>query len=548
VKPYYFSANAILNTYSPPIQAEELQYVNLNNWIHYKGRLIAKWKWDSWQSNLSTPGVPQSFGVVRSTLTDSGDLYLYTDTKIFRLLSTGDSFGTTAIINFANPVSQPFYSVEWGAKSYFCRDRFYLFWASRTAANLVVQSDIVGSGRYDDGSIVYFTGGRFLIEADRHLLLGHTYERVLASNQGYVNPSEVHPRRIRWSDLEDPEDWEVTSGSEAGYFDLPYSARYITGISYLNNRIFIFCPREIWEGYYIGLAAGIYQFRQSYPGVGNVYPHALITTQNNAFFIGNTNIYQIQNGGLKEIGDPIFEFFKEDFKYFNQYVEVRGYHLPTYNLVFWTYTNNSDNQVAICYNYREGKWSKADMEDLGALFAPDVKFRTFTTIDEYDTINLDQSPWTTVAIDGDWQYNVVEEVALMADTSGNIFELDATKFASKDDSAQTCTLETHDFFFGSSMDMEELDELKLVCTRVGSPDLTLSIGTRNNQDESLTWTDLDIDNIRSNDIMFGLRSVTASKYIRIKIVVNNTDTDYISELYGFEFTLVSGEENVKISQ
>ena len=361
-------------------------------------------------------------------------------------------------------------------------------------------------------------------------------------------------RRLQWSDVGNPEDFEITSGKEGDLFDLESGNLEVTGLFNHRGYLTIFSRTSIWRAQYIGYPR-IYRFEPVYTDFGNVYHQAAIGAKELVFFIGEDNFYVLDGFSPRPIGDAIWNYWKTESVNTTD-DEVIAFHDSFENEIMWKFIRRGQSDVPegdyrgaehfwlLVYNYKEGRWSTRTADGMNVLYNNQYPLRGFQPIDTFHSgwdgegaytapVGIDDEPWDTRTIDGDWQYFDFPQQALVG-RAGEVAEYQKGGFTDFNEAPITATFQSQEFFFGSFMDSEELSEVKLVYQKMGNPLVELSVGVRDNQDEEITWYGPYVEKAISTDgegrfiISTGIRS----KLFTFKVDITNSTDNYVTEING----------------
>lgn len=367
-----------------------------------------------------------------------------------------------------------------------------------------------------------------------------------------TSADQFYSRRVQWSDLYNPEDFEVVRGKEADFFDLESGNLEVTGLFNHRGYMTIFSRNSIWRASYLGYPK-IFQFEPIYSDFGNIYHKAALSVKEVIYFIGDDNFYALDGFTPVPIGDEVWNVWKEVLANTTD-DEIPAFADVFNNEVFWKFLRKGDSRYEdyrsadhywlIVFNYKERRWSFRSPDGIEALYSNRYPLRSFQFIDQFHAswtgdgaytapVAIDNVPWDTRTIDGAWQFYDFPQTVLVG-RDGDVATYQAGGFTDYLGVPLVAELETQELFFGSFMDSKELSEVKLIYKAVGSPSIQLSVGTRNNQKEDFVWSDsfqqqeITID----NELRFVLNFAIRAKFFKLRLVVTNTTENYVIELAG----------------
>jgi len=515
-QPLIFKLNSGIDTYNPPLESDSLKFFTLDNLEPRLGRIIATAGYELYQ-DISLSGTDAVLGFAYYTLPmfNFTCLYAFSKTSVYFFDFQLEEFDTTPIYGGFASSDEPYTVFQW-------YDALYVTKLSGPFVKIQHKTATVVS------DAIY---GKYGIVANSHVMFGNV-------NDG----STTTATRIRWSDLDAPESFELDpNNSEADFFDLEPTNIQITGMSYQRGSPLVYSESAIWIGTYVGFPGG-FTWQPLFTGLGNIFHYAVVRYKEVDYFISNDNIYSLNGFQPTTIGDDIWERFIEDVKVSGN-TKVFGYSDSKKDQVFWVYQRKDNTYWSIVYNVKEGKWTERDPQDLTTFFdAPKIALRGFEVIDDVATLIGSDSD---LIDDPDAGYPVVIPQLVGAPnatkpvigTTGGILKLNGDGF--------NFIAETFDFFFNSIEDTEEINKCSIEFTGSGNPNLQVSICGRKNQDSAVTWSSpVDVENIDGSR-SFYFRSSGVGKYIRFKFTWTNTATDYITDLRLISFRKVEDDDSDK---
>jgi len=376
--------------------------------------------------------------------------------------------------------------------------------------------------------------GRYGVVANGHLYFG------------YAGDSTSHSAtRIRWSDLDAPEDYTIDPAvSESDFFDLDPDVRQITGVSLQRDRPVVYTEDSIWVAQYIGFPGG-FRHEPLISGVGNIFHYGVVRNKEVDFFIGKDNFYALNGLQVVPIGDEIFERFINDVN-IRGVATVRGYIDTLRSQAFWVYQSKSRSNAlwTVVYNYREQKWSERSAIGLTAFYdAPRMGLYPYTPIDEV-TSTIDS---VTALPDADVSPVLVDQLCGYS-TPGYFFLGKFGTTYSTSLGSLPVVIESCDMHFDSLSEIKEASRVVLEYTKTGSPTITLEIGVRKNQAEDITWTSVAMDNLDSLNAFY-TKAQGIGRYLRFRITFTNSFFHNVPELLLFGLDKVeAGQQNVSASK
>jgi hypothetical protein len=504
-----------IDAYTPNIAGKELKFGTMLNAHPRRGRLVTPNKFSEFQTGIVDEADAPQFIVDFAHTFDPNDLssFLY-------------AFGVTELFKFAYPAGpfvaldtpftylssiDPFATVQWNQYIYTARTNVNL----RKITNGTVQEV---DSHWNPSAPSDRTSGKYAVQNNGHLFLGYVKD---------TGSSGLFPSRVRWSDLNNPDNWVVGSDTEADSFDLPPNNQQITGLSDQRGYLYIFTPTSIWRGTYLGANATdkLYQFEAIYNGIGNLYHYAHIQVKDVDFFIGYDNFYMLNGLQLQPIGKKIWRQFLEDNPNLVNGDAVRAYHDPINTEISWmVYPPPTNTTKEYVFNYESNEWSVRNAQNKHGLWLPygGLKLNDGNVSPSYTTL---QQPLGFIGTDE-------------GEISERTNEFSDFLKAYYNDDPFVGQLETAEFDLDTLFGMKEIDQAKLLYKATGTPAIAIKVGARKNQADDISWSDsitpasANAQFLKEGLFQFRKQVQGANKFIRFQINWQNTDTDYIEEFYG----------------
>ena len=506
-----FPLNQSVDTYNPDITDQGLAFSRLKNIQPRLGRYMLPNGLELVQILGDEPII--AFAHYTQPVDKYSSLYAITLTSIYFFdFSTGE-FDETPIYTGFPEMDSPVMVVPWYDTVYVSKAQGKLI---KLQANVAVEVENAPGARYG-------------LSSNSHLMLAYLSD--VTSEQ---------PTTVRWSDLYLPESFEITSDSEADLFELEPSDEEITGLSYQRGVNILYTRNSIWLARYYPLPTG-YKFEPLFTGIGNIYHGAQLRIKEVDIFIGEDNFYMIDGLQLTAIGDRIWEFFNSTIDKENSNIVIRAILDTSRNEAYWIYPHVDGGTWSVVYNYKEDKWSDRDPLGVKAVLFLKFPLRGFLVIDDIgDTIDD-----VADMIDGDWQYFGFNFTDLVGAGIGKIFHKSDSfgRFAdSVSDSTFQAVWETYEMFAGKLSETSEINKMTLSFSGAGTPDVQLEVGRRAHRFAAVTWgTAKVLSDSVPGETAFFFRSDGVVKLIRFKLTINNTATDYVSEMTHVSFDHLENE-------
>lgn len=639
-----------VNTYSPRVSADTFFLTRADNVQPFQGHLRGV------RAHKKLIGLNGDENIVQlasayALSADSLFFYAFTNTNVYGLTVSAGAFDLTALnaSSFTFETEEPPSWVQWGDGQpnvvYFTRSCLPL-----QKLNELTHSEVAAT--FDPGAGAVKIKARYTAVVDNRLVVAHV---------GYgtsTGPNE-HPRRVQWSNVYQPEDFEIRTGSEADFFDLESDDLEITGLFNYQGALVIFTKNSIWRANYIGYP-GVFRFEPLMSGIGNVHHGAAKKVKNQIFFISDDNFYVFENFTVRQVGDPVWPYWKNT-NMLSASDQVLCYVEPKESLVWWVYRHkghlkdaygslrftNKQNTVrtftmpfldfveglpcwgflgsraygqasafesfepgghlyyrdthwsiglrrgpfsmvdsaerepfifdlfknksfdedhpilleavgsgwgplsdphmwAVCYNYKENRWASFDPAGMLSYYSNFTSFSSFQIIDSFNAqwtgdgeysapVGIDDAPWDTKQIDGDWQFFAFPSDDLVGAADG--IYVRGKGGANNGTFDLTTVLETSEVFFDSTQKVKSIKSVKLsYSARGSSSDLkaTIQLGYRKNQQEPIRYTEekeaFDISGTLEKVFLFDFDP--KGHFVSLKIKFYNNEKVFLSEFIG----------------
>jgi hypothetical protein len=347
-------------------------------------------------------------------------------------------------------------------------------WSFTRFGNLVIATN------YNDNIQSFTLGGtafadlgatapkaRYLATSRNFLITGNTFDAV----DGAV------PHRVRWSAYQDPTNFTVSPVTQSDYNDLEPDYGWVRGIVG-GEYVTIFQERAITRMSYVG-SPTVWRFDVVESARGARAPGSIIKVGNNIFYLGQDGFYVFDGNSSQSIGEnKVNKYFLNDmdFSYASRISSTVDYNRQ---VIYWLYPGSGNtagrgNKI-LMFNYSSNaakRWSYASNIDLEILFTSLSEGYTLEGLDSVST-NLDTLPFSldSRAWTGDnFILSAFDNNHTMVNFNG---------------SATTALLETGE----KQITPAQLTEVLRVRPVIsGSGTVTLNIGTRNLQSDSVTYT------------------------------------------------------------
>lgn len=111
---------------------------------------------------------------------------------------------------------------------------------------------------------------------------------------------------IRWSDQGDYTDFTPLLTNQAGSFRIPTGSKIIAGAAVFNQNVF-WTDLDVWAANYLGQPF-VFGFNKIGAGAGAVSSHSVQQLRSAVYWMGPSNFYKYDGGGVSVIPCPVWDF------------------------------------------------------------------------------------------------------------------------------------------------------------------------------------------------------------------------------------------------
>lgn len=166
--------------------------------------------------------------------------------------------------------------------------------------------------------------------------------------------SAFDPMLVRWSDQDNPFQWEPAITNQSGEFRLTDGSYIVTSAS-ARQEILIWTEAALYSMQYIG-APLVYRFEIMIDNISIMSPNAVATASNVTYWMGRDKFY-IYNGRVETLPCTVRQYVFEDLNKDQAYQVFSGT-IEAYNEIWWFYCSGTSSIVDryVVYNYLESVW------------------------------------------------------------------------------------------------------------------------------------------------------------------------------------------------
>lgn len=341
---------------------------------------------------------------------------------------------------------------------------------------------------------------------------------------GDTSLSSATPNGLQWCAIDDPRNWPTPGSAgaqavQAGEQFLNAAYGPVTGIVGGQDYGIIFQRNAITRMSYVG-GNVVFQFDTIERNRGALFPNSIVAFGRLAYFASGDGFYVTDGIDVKPIGSKKVDNYFGDTVDTSYKARVRGAIDWSNRCIYWTYPavgGNGTPTLVLIYNYEEDRWSRAEAT-VEFMTSGVTTAITLEDLDSYFssldivTPSLDSDVWsggnnTILAFDADYKLGAFSGAAGTAVLDGGESEL-SPGLVSRVQGVKPLVI-------GSS------------------PEITVSLGTRDSLGEAVTYSSARTPNSRTGFADFRAEA----RYHRARVTIEGSFTSAL----GLEFqAVVSG--------
>ena len=198
------------------------------------------------------------------------------------------------------------------------------------------------------------SGANQVPSVSRKILISEADRHVIAFGANPIGSTEQDPLLIRFSDQENPADWNPTATNTAGDLRLSQGSEIITAVR-TSRQILVWTDASLHSLQFIGPP---FTFGTALLGdnVRIAGPNAAIGVNDMVFWMGQENFYMF-DGRIQPIPCSVRDFVFSDINK-NQSFKIFAGSLASQNEVWWFYPSagSEENDRYVIFNYAENLW------------------------------------------------------------------------------------------------------------------------------------------------------------------------------------------------
>jgi hypothetical protein len=166
----------------------------------------------------------------------------------------------------------------------------------------------------------------------------------------------LDPMLIRWSDVNDYDEWIALVTNQAGSYRLPKGSRIVQCIQAAQQAL-VWTDLGIWAMQYSG-PPYVYQFNELGTGCGLIGRKAAGSVSGIVYWMGQSQFYKLAGSGVEPVRCPVWDVVFQDLDTTNL-DKIRFAANSRFGEVAWhfpTISNGGENEGYVKYNYVLDQW------------------------------------------------------------------------------------------------------------------------------------------------------------------------------------------------
>jgi hypothetical protein len=210
----------------------------------------------------------------------------------------------------------------------------------------------------------------------------------------------VDPMLVRWSDVDDFDQWIALITNQAGSYRIPKGSRIVQGIQGPQQGL-LWTDLGLWAMQYAG-PPYVYQFNEIGTGCGLIGRKAAGSVGGVVYWMGQSMFYKLSGNGVEPIRCPVWDVVFQDLDT-NNIDNIRFAANSRFGEVAWyfpTTSNGGENSHYVKYNYNLDQWDFGTLSRTAwmneSVLGPPIGAGDNTYIYQHETSpNADGSPMTS---------------------------------------------------------------------------------------------------------------------------------------------------------
>jgi len=209
-----------------------------------------------------------------------------------------------------------------------------------------------------DASTALGLQGQFVPTTTNKVMSAPIQRFIICMGANPYDPTDANsafdPMLVRWSDQDNPFQWEPAITNQSGEFRLTDGSFIVTAAS-ARQEILIWTESALYSMQYIG-APLVYRFDIMIDNISIMSPNAVTTANNVTYWMGRDKFYTY-NGRVDTLPCDVRQYIFADLNKDQSY-QIFGGTNEAYNEVWWFYCSGVATVVDryVVYNYLENVW------------------------------------------------------------------------------------------------------------------------------------------------------------------------------------------------
>jgi len=209
-----------------------------------------------------------------------------------------------------------------------------------------------------DASTAAGFAGQFVPKKTNRVISAPIQRFVICMGANPYDPTNANtpfdPMLVRWSDQDNPFQWEPAITNQSGEFRLT-DGSYIVTSSNTRQEILIWTESALYSMQYIG-APFVYRFDILMDNISIISPNSVATANNVTYWMGRDKFYTY-NGRVDTLPCSLRQYIFEDINKDQAYQIFSGTN-EAYNEIMWFYCSGLSTTIDkyVVYNYLENVW------------------------------------------------------------------------------------------------------------------------------------------------------------------------------------------------
>lgn len=224
----------------------------------------------------------------------------------------------------------------------------------------------------NDASTAAGFSGQFVPNETAKVLSAPIQRFIICMGANPYDPSDADtdfdPMLVRWSDQDNPFQWEPAITNQSGEFRLTDGSFIVTS-SNTRQEILIWTEAALYSMQYIG-APLVYRFEIMMDNISIMSPNSVATANNVTYWMGRDKFY-VYNGRVDTLYCSVRQYIFKDINKDQAYQIFSGSN-EAYNEVWWFYCSQESITIDkyVIYNYLQNVWYFGTLDRTAWLDSP----------------------------------------------------------------------------------------------------------------------------------------------------------------------------------